>query len=65
MVRITNNATFLDCSTQVGSSMVIVMMKLMNPYIDDNFALTYTANATSVISECESGRYSSLGSKFL
>ena len=38
MVCMTNNAKFLMHFTQTGSSMVMMMMSSMNPYIDASFA---------------------------
>ena len=62
MVCITNNAVFLACSAQGGSSTVRVIMSLMNPSIEDSFALTYTFSVSDDTYGGVSGRYFSSGS---
>ena len=44
IVCITNNTAFLARSTQLGSSVVIVMISLMNIFIGDYFALVSTVS---------------------
>ena len=56
MAWITRNAAFLDISTQVGLSMVRVMMLLMNPSIEDSFDSTYTASVSPCTRGHEIGR---------
>ena len=39
----TNNTAFLECSNQHELSMVMVMISLMNPFIETSFASMFTA----------------------
>ena len=65
MVCITSSASFLDRSSQVGSSMVSIIISLMNPSIDTYFSLIYN----DIVSACTRGvaysSYSYLDSKCL
>ena len=65
MVFITNKAVFFARFTQNGSAMVVVMMSSINPSIDAFVASIFTASWYALTSGSETGRYSSLGSKFL
>ena len=65
MVWITKSAMFLTCSTQMGPSMVSVMMTSMNPSIEYSFDSTSTASVSPGTTGVESGRFPSLGSKCL
>ena len=65
MVCITNNAVFLERSTQVGSSMVRVMVLSMCPYIEYYFDLMSTASVSSCTSGSNLCWYSSYWSRFL
>ena len=53
-----NNAAFLVRSTQLGSSMVMTIMLLMNPFIKSSFNLISTASLSACISRSDPGWYS-------
>ena len=63
MVCITSDAGFSPF--QVGFSMVITMMLYINKCLDDYFSSVSTASVYACTIGVNSGRYSSLGSKFL
>ena len=65
MVWIVNNDTFLGLSTQIGTSMVMVIMSLLNPSIKYSFASMSTASASACTSGSFPGWYSSSWSRCL
>ena len=56
---------FFAHSTQVGLSILILMMLYINPSIEYFFLLTSTSSVSTGTNGVDSGRYSYLGSKFL
>ena len=56
MVWMVNKAVFLAHSTQHGSSVVMVMMSSMNPFIEPSFASIIISSFSSLTSGSEAGR---------
>ena len=65
MMWITRIANFFACSTQVGSSMVSMIMSSMNPSVEYYRASMSTASVFVGTNIIESGRYYYLEIKFL